>query len=183
MNKRLRKKKHIGEFAEYGFYWEVKLKEHLETDTYINLMERFIEDWHSKRIWLGGGGQSGKTQYSPRMGGYAYLMNERGKPFMTLNKDDVAGVYRYLTAQPEVDICLVGELNDEWWEYNSHGHRVSKWKNFTTNDRYTNEFNLKADLLLGPDGPRCCLGGYIWHEMNGRSGCSKCNKPYITEKA
>jgi uncharacterized protein YggL (DUF469 family) len=180
MNKRLRRKKHVGEFAEYGFLWEVKLRKHLDDEAYMDLMDGICGDWHEKHICLSGGGRSGKNKYSPRMGGYAHTTNEKGKPFVMLVESDLDKVHQYLTQRPEVEICLVGKLDDMWWNYNKHGHRVSKWKDWEKDEEW-DKFHLEADLLLGPNGPRCCLGGYIWRNQNGERGCSKCRKPYNGE--
>lgn len=180
MKKRLRKKKHVGEFAEHGFLWEVKLREHPGEEAFMDLMSRFIDDWYDKRIWLGGGGKSGQSNYSPRMGGYCYATNARGKAFITLHQEDVEAIRLYFSQQPEVEAIVIGKLEDSHYQYNKHGHRVSKWKCWD-DDKEWDRFHLEADTLLGPDGPRCCLGGYIWHSMNGEKGCSKCRKPYNSE--
>ncbi|WP_419779310.1 50S ribosome-binding protein YggL [Maridesulfovibrio sp.] len=44
MKKRLRKKKRVGEFREYGFWVGVRLAKQLDTDAVDNFMDSFIEE-------------------------------------------------------------------------------------------------------------------------------------------
>ena len=57
MNKRLRKKKHLGEYQEFGFKAGFRFSNELTRSTRNNLLNRFIEEAiESSGLQYGGGG-------------------------------------------------------------------------------------------------------------------------------
>jgi uncharacterized protein YggL (DUF469 family) len=164
VNKRLRKKKRVGEFTEYGFLWEIGLKGTYTDEQYIDLMGRTITWGLSKGIWVGGGGSHQAHGSSlVRMGGYAYAINPRGKKRLVVTKELKAEVVAYLNSLPETQAVVASKLED----VNTDDQK--DWR----------AFNIEADRVLGPDGDRCCAGGYVGTGRFGARSCSVCHKPYV----
>jgi uncharacterized protein YggL (DUF469 family) len=62
MKRRLRKKKHLGEFQELGFELHIYLSPSVTTDEVDALWDRLIELIESRRLGFGGGGAAGELR-------------------------------------------------------------------------------------------------------------------------
>ncbi len=56
MKKRLRKKLHVKEFAEYGSEFEISTTSQIGEEAFDNLMEQFVEDFVERNGLFCGGG-------------------------------------------------------------------------------------------------------------------------------
>lgn len=137
MNRRLRKKKHKGEYAIFGFHLEFTTKERLAWDNDQGelggpgvLFSDRIDDWAHKRGWCIAPGGDGK-----RWGVFVTPEHERERhPHPGLTEADREEILAFIKSQPEVDKMVAGKLVDVWW-----GH----------NDKAWNEFTDEADRVLG----------------------------------
>lgn len=107
MRKRIRKKRHLGEFREYGF--SVSFSFVVETsagkdDEQLAFIESFIaEAIEANGLCCGGGGGKEWEVFITRDG--------RGSATET----DRANVFNWLEKQPAIKGISVGPLVDAWW--------------------------------------------------------------------
>ena len=101
MNKRLRKKKHLGEFKEWIADVEVVLAPDADFDSFL---DRFIEDCvEAGGMYFGGGGRH------PRLEGVVELGRNE------LYQQRHGWVMRWLEDRAEVTRFTVGEPVDAWY--------------------------------------------------------------------
>ena len=104
--RRLRKKMHIGEFKEYGFEYEVKLKCSLSPDDEDSHTDRFLaEVIEPRNLGLGGGLTIGFV--APNSQGGA-------------TEEDRAAVEKWLRSNLPVETVKVSELKDAWYIENEN---------------------------------------------------------------
>lgn len=103
MNKRLRKKKHVGEFREDGFYIKAQLSflknDSPECDKFVDDLIEFVE---SKNLYIGGGVGTETDVFCTRYKG-------------SCTEDDRQTVSEYLKNHPLVIRFKVGPLVDAWY--------------------------------------------------------------------
>jgi len=104
MKKRLRKKKHIGEFQELGFEVDGDLRPGMERDDVGAFTDRFLAHIEARKLAFGGGIGGGD------FGGFVARFG-RG----TATNDDRASVAAFLASDPDVTRHVVGELRDAWY--------------------------------------------------------------------
>jgi uncharacterized protein len=64
MNKRLRKKKHVGEFKQYGFELKIKLKPgHTQEEINDDFFDRLIAKIEAASLSVGGGGHDLEVEF------------------------------------------------------------------------------------------------------------------------
>ena len=166
MKKRLRKKLRCGEFTEYAFSWSALLHQPLlDHAAWEALVERVIQGGDERGFWLGFGGSIGATRYAPRVGGFCYPLNYRGRSRKFLSQEESAAAIAFLRAQPDFKAVVVGKRDS-----------VRSW-----DEKYQQGLEAEFDRVLGADGPRCCLGSYIYTGRDGERGCSICRKPWEGE--
>lgn len=105
MRKRVRKKKRLGEYREYGFCVSFEISDPAKLDL---IFDRYIvEAIEGNRLLFGG---------SPR-GGFVTAAHRRG----SATECDRERVRRWLEQQSEVTNIKVGELRDAWhgWKQSS----------------------------------------------------------------
>ena len=56
MRRRVRKKKHLGEFSDFGFEVKFLLAQDVEDEQIDNLMDEFIDFVEKRKCYIGGGG-------------------------------------------------------------------------------------------------------------------------------
>jgi len=101
MRKRLRKKRHLGEFKEEGFNVTFSFDgDALEQDVFL---DRFIEAVETNGLTCGGGFGKEWDMY--------ITMDGRG----TATETDRMAVLNWLEGQPAVKNISVGPLVDAWW--------------------------------------------------------------------
>ncbi len=100
-SRRLRKKMHIGEFKEYGFDYEVKLKCSLSPGDEYGHIARFLEEVIEPRK-LGLGGSLTIGFVAPYGEGVA-------------TEEDRAAVEKWLRSNLPVETVKVSELKDVWY--------------------------------------------------------------------
>lgn len=100
-SRRLRKKMHLDEFQEFGFEYELSLKEDLTTEQEDALMDRFVTELLAPRFLAAGGWvlEGFVTSY------------HRG----SATDEDRAATLAWFRAQPEVNEASVSELKDAWY--------------------------------------------------------------------
>lgn len=106
MKKRLRKKRRVGEFQEFGFEVHIKLKDILDTIT----SDRFLDDFifqaiEANGLLFGGGGRDDTWE------GFVTL-NRRGSTTQ-LHQDQIRN---WLSGRPEVLEFKIGDLQDAWYD-------------------------------------------------------------------
>jgi len=106
MRKRLRKKKHVGEFQELGFELSFDIPGDLSGDDRNALLDDFITDAIEANDLQFGGGGSGAT-----WSGFAVLDRQRG----STTEDQRQAVLKWLEDHPNVSNIMVGELVDAWY--------------------------------------------------------------------
>lgn len=103
MKKRLRKKKHLGEFKEEGFTILAKVHS-VETDEELNkFLDGFIDFVESRGCGIGGVVGSDIKAFYSKLG--------RG----TCTEEDREAINKYLTDHPLVTWFRVGKLVDAWY--------------------------------------------------------------------
>ena len=106
MKKRLRKKKHVGEFKEFGFMAGFRFSCHLTESARNGLLNRFIEDAIEKNgLQFGGGG--GGNEWS----GFVALNKSRGS---TLEKHRQA-VAHWFQQETEIKEYYLTDMIDAWY--------------------------------------------------------------------
>jgi len=106
MRKRLRKKKHVGEFQEFGFELSFDIPEGLSIDDRNAVLDEFITDAIEANDLQFGGGGGGST-----WSGYAILDRPRG----STTEAQRQAVLKWLEENPKVSNVMVGELVDAWY--------------------------------------------------------------------
>lgn len=100
-SRRLRKKLRVGEFQEFGFEYELKVKRELSEDEQTALMDRMVDELLVPRnLAAAGWVREGFVT--------AWL---RG----SATEDDRKAAQEWLSAQPEVAEATVSELKDAWY--------------------------------------------------------------------
>jgi uncharacterized protein YggL (DUF469 family) len=115
VNRRQRKKRHVGEFVDLGFHVRGTLKlpvpvgEHGADDAFHFSLTDVFRD---RRLEVGGGGRPGTFGY------YATAMREyvarRPGPRRNPTEEDRQAVIAHLAADERVDHFEVGPLADAW---------------------------------------------------------------------
>jgi uncharacterized protein len=105
MKKRLRKKKRLGEFREFGFEVRFELATGLDTDERDVLIDAFIfEAIEANGLQFGGGGTDAWS-------GFVMLDRDRG----SATEDHRQVVKAWLEQQSDITNVRVGELRDGWY--------------------------------------------------------------------
>ena len=104
MKKRIRKKKHVGEFQEFGFDVDANLRSHMDREALYAFSDRFIAHIEGNNLAFGGG-------VGPMVAGFVTRF-DRG----SATEDDRASVTAFLTSDPDVARHEVGALRDAWYE-------------------------------------------------------------------
>ena len=103
MKKRLRKKKHVGEFTEYGYQVDIDITDFQDDELYIKLVDSFFDAGFS----IGGGGHHGKLHF--------FVMRNAPKKMASCTKDDKETIKKLLSAMPEYVIAsTISDLLDAW---------------------------------------------------------------------
>ena len=105
MNKRLRKKKHVGEFVEYGYEIVADVNNFQADEPYIKLVDSFSDAGFS----IGGGGHHGKL--------YFFVMHDTDKRRLcSCTEADKETIKKLLSAMmPEyVTSFTISDLLDAW---------------------------------------------------------------------
>jgi len=101
MKKRLRKKKHKGEFRQWGSQFDISLKEALGFDPFL---DRFIAKVEELGCFCGGGGKETTLSLVVELGCGVVVAGEK------------RGVLEHWTlGQPEVQGCSSTQLFDLWY--------------------------------------------------------------------
>jgi uncharacterized protein len=101
MRKRLRKKKHIGEFQEFGVEISATLRDDVD---FIEFLDDFLGSAvEAHGLAFGGGGQT------PRLEGYLELGRR------DVVEPNLAAVSKWLSADARVLAIDVGEPEDAWY--------------------------------------------------------------------
>jgi uncharacterized protein YggL (DUF469 family) len=103
MRRRLRKKKHLGEFREDGFAVGIVLRAGLPAAEHNAFVDAFIAAIEARGLAFGGGG------WPPRFDGFA-TRALRG----SATDDDRAAMAAFLDGHPAVVAHEVGPLVDAW---------------------------------------------------------------------
>jgi uncharacterized protein YggL (DUF469 family) len=102
MKKRLRKKKHVGEFATFGVPVAVKLAAGTDFDSFLDaFLEEAIE---ANGCYFGGGGQKHRLSGIIELGRKIDLSEERLKK-----------VSHWLSSNSNVANHIIGEIEDLWY--------------------------------------------------------------------
>ncbi len=104
MKKRIRKKKHVGEFQELGFDVEAALRPGMDRDAVDAFGDRFIAHIEAHHLAFGGG-------IGPTVGGFVTRFG-RG----SAAEGDRASVTSFLASDPDVVHHEIGDLRDAWYE-------------------------------------------------------------------
>ncbi len=103
MRKRLRKRRHIGEFREDGF--EVKFNLFLDSSVDDDdFFDRFIVEIEKNSLTFAGGCGANWDIYVTKNPGSA-------------TESDREIIRAWLEAQPKVKDLVIGQLVDAWWGY------------------------------------------------------------------
>lgn len=100
-SRRLRKKMRVGEFQEFGFEYQLTVKQDLNPEQEDALMDRFVSDLLVPRNLAAAGWVSE---------GFVTAF-ERG----SATEADREATQAWLAAQPEVAEATVSELKDAWY--------------------------------------------------------------------
>lgn len=102
MKKRLRKKKHVGEFAVFGVPVAIRLVDGTDFDSFL---DEFLEEAIEANVcYFGGGGQKDRLSGIIELGRKIDLPEERLKK-----------ISHWLDSNNNVANHLVGEINDLWY--------------------------------------------------------------------
>jgi uncharacterized protein YggL (DUF469 family) len=102
MKKRLRKKKHVGEFAVFGVPVAIRLVNGTDFDSFLDqFLEEAIE---ANGCYFGGGGQK------DRLSGIIELGRKVDLPEQRLKK-----ISAWLDTNNNVENYLIGEIDDLWY--------------------------------------------------------------------
>ena len=110
MKRRLRKKKRVGEFQEFGFEVSFDLSVGLGQSERNTLINRFItEAIEANGLQFGGGGDQ-------HWQGFATVNRTRG----SATEQHRQAVYRWLKKEGNVGNIHVGTMRDAWYGWESH---------------------------------------------------------------
>lgn len=104
MKKRLRKKKHVGEFQELGFEVVAKLRPDLGRDAINAFTDRLIAAIEAQQLAFGGGVGTEINGFVTRFA--------RG----SATADDRTRVSAFFASDPDVVQHEIGGLRDAWYE-------------------------------------------------------------------
>ncbi len=104
MKKRIRKKKHVREFQEFGFDVDANLRSNMDREALNAFTDRFIAHIEANNLAFGGG-------IGPMVGGFVTRFT-RG----SATEDDRASIATFLKSDPDVVQHQVGGLRDAWYE-------------------------------------------------------------------
>jgi uncharacterized protein YggL (DUF469 family) len=105
VKRRLRKKKHVAEFREFGFEVTAELRGGLSQAAFDALLDRWIDAIEARGLSFGGGGHKGGP-----LGGFV-ARSGRG----SATDDDRASLSAFLEADPAIVKHEVGNLRDAWY--------------------------------------------------------------------
>jgi uncharacterized protein YggL (DUF469 family) len=106
MNKRLRKKKHLGEFRQLGFSAECRLRSGLSGAAFDQFTDEFIaQAIEANRLVFGGGG-------SPNRGWSGVVCRDDSHESAT--DGDKAAVHNWLERRTEVESFRLSDFWDVW---------------------------------------------------------------------
>lgn len=106
MNKRLRKKKHLGEFRQMGFSAECRLRSGLSSAEFDKFTDEFIaQAIEANRLVFGGGG-------SPDRGWSGVVCRDHSHDSTT--DGNKAAVRHWLERRPEVESFRLSDFWDVW---------------------------------------------------------------------
>lgn len=104
MNKRMRKKRRVGEFREFGFEVRAQLRPELDQGARLAYIDRFIDAIAARRLCFGGGcGLDGKLE------GFI-TFDGRG----SAGEEDREALQAFLVSDKDVVSSELGELKDAW---------------------------------------------------------------------
>ena len=106
MNKRLRKKRHLGEFKEYMFDFSLKLRPELTESELDVWLDDLLDVIVASKLSIGGGGGH-EQKYC------CYRWRRRCKTPITLEDRDA--LERWLAQDSRVVSCQMGDLEDAWY--------------------------------------------------------------------
>ncbi len=107
MNKRLRKKKHRGEFKEMDFRVAVRMQPNLSVEEWNHFMDRFIaEAIEANGLMFGGGGRESDNTWD----GVVALW-DRG----SVTLEHRSKIEQWLIGEPLVMSYYLGEFVDGWY--------------------------------------------------------------------
>ncbi len=105
MNKRLRKKKHRGEFQELGFELSIEVHRDMTPNEFYMLIDRFIASVESHQLVCGGGGCPAS--------GYNVFVSRQHRGSATEN--DRQAISAFVESEPKVIGSKIGPLIDSWY--------------------------------------------------------------------
>jgi uncharacterized protein YggL (DUF469 family) len=104
MNKRLRKKRHTGEFKELGFAIVLKLRPELTEPELNAWLLDLIETVERLNLGIGGGGQYVQEFFCTKLNG-------RG----SVSLEEKEALNQWLTQDRRLESFHLGELEDVWY--------------------------------------------------------------------
>jgi uncharacterized protein len=104
MRRRLRKKKHLGEFQELGFAVRAEFRADLSGDHFQAFFERLVHAIDARDLAVGGGGSEEKFEAFVTQG-------VRGNP----TEEDRAALGAFLGGDTAIARHAVGPLLDAWY--------------------------------------------------------------------
>ena len=104
MNRRLRKKRHLGEFKEFGFEISLKLRPELTELELDAWLDDLIEVVEGRNLGLCGGGNLEQDYYCIRL---------RGRAPVTI--EDREALEKWLSQDGRLISSQVGALEDAWY--------------------------------------------------------------------
>lgn len=104
MKKRIRKKKRVGEFQEFGFDVDATLRANMDREALYAFSDRFIAHIEANNLAFGGG-------IGAIVGGFVTRF-ARG----SATEDDRASIMTFLKSDPDVTEHQVGALRDAWYQ-------------------------------------------------------------------
>ena len=105
MRKRLRKKRHLGEFQEFGFEVRIVWVDHLTEKQEDDAIDSFtLEAVEANRLYCGGGGRRGQ---------WGVFATSAKRPGAT--EEQRRAVEHWLSQCPAVKEFKVGPLVDAWY--------------------------------------------------------------------
>ena len=104
LKRRLRKKKHLGEFQELGFKISVNFKKDFDEFEFDKFTDDFIDEIERNKLQFSGGGDCKRWQ--------GFLTSP--ERFASPSADDKEKINAWLENHSEVKDCKVGEFLDAW---------------------------------------------------------------------
>lgn len=102
MKKRLRKKKHVGEFTVFGVPLAIRL---VEGTDFVSFLDQFLEEAiEANGCYLGGGGKKDRLSGIIELGVKMDQLEQR-----------LAKVSHWLDGNANVENHLIGEIDDLWY--------------------------------------------------------------------